>query len=43
MKRWTTVGAIGVLCGLVLGWLLWSLVSVPDRNSIKRGSWVSLF
>ena len=27
MKRWTTVGAIGVLCGLLLGLLLWSLTA----------------
>jgi hypothetical protein len=29
-KRWTTVGAIGLLCGLLLGWLLYALTaSVP--------------
>ena len=27
MKRWTTVGAIGVLCGALLGILLWSLTA----------------
>ena len=27
MKRWTTVGGIGVLCGALLGLLLWSLTA----------------
>lgn len=27
MKRWTTVGGIGVVCGVLLGWLLWSLTA----------------
>lgn len=27
MKRWTTVGAIGVVCGVVLGWLLYALTA----------------
>jgi hypothetical protein len=28
--RWTTVGAIGVVCGLLLGWLLYALTaSIP--------------
>jgi hypothetical protein len=30
MRRWTTVGTIGVVCGVVLGWLLYALTaSVP--------------
>jgi hypothetical protein len=27
VKRWTTVGGIGVVCGVLLGWLLWSLTA----------------
>lgn len=27
MRRWIVVGAIGVLCGALLGWLLWSLTA----------------
>ena len=25
MRRWVFVGGVGVGCGLVLGWILWSL------------------
>ena len=27
MRRWVFVGAVGVLCGALLGWLLWSLTA----------------
>ena len=27
MKRWVVVGAIGALCGVVLGWLLYALTA----------------
>lgn len=27
MRRWVVVGAIGVLCGLLLGWLVWSMTA----------------
>jgi uncharacterized membrane protein YfcA len=27
MRRWVVVGAIGVFCGVLLGWLLWSLTA----------------
>lgn len=27
MKRWVFVGGVGVFCGLLLGWLLWSLTA----------------
>ena len=27
MKRWVFVGGVGVVCGLLLGWLLWSLTA----------------
>lgn len=27
MRRWVFVGGTGVLCGLLLGWLLWSLTA----------------
>ena len=26
-KRWTSVGAIGLVCGLLLGWLLYALTA----------------
>ena len=26
-KRWTTVGGIGLVCGLLLGWLLYALTA----------------
>ena len=27
MQRWVFVGGVGVVCGLLLGWLLWSLTA----------------
>jgi membrane protein implicated in regulation of membrane protease activity len=27
LKRWVFVGGVGVVCGLLLGWLLWSLTA----------------
>lgn len=27
MRRWVFVGAVGVVCGGLLGWLLWSLTA----------------
>jgi len=27
VKRWVFVGGVGVVCGLLLGWLLWSLTA----------------
>ena len=27
MRRWVFVGGVGVFCGLLLGWLLWSLTA----------------
>ncbi|HVM53430.1 MAG TPA: hypothetical protein VM262_09555 [Acidimicrobiales bacterium] len=27
MRRWVFVGGVGVLCGALLGWLLWSLTA----------------
>ena len=27
MRRWVFVGGVGVVCGAVLGWLLWSLTA----------------
>jgi hypothetical protein len=27
MRRWIVVGAVGVLCGLLLGWLLWAMTA----------------
>jgi uncharacterized membrane protein YfcA len=27
VKRWVFVGGVGVVCGALLGWLLWSLTA----------------
>jgi uncharacterized protein YacL len=27
MRRWVVVGTIGVICGSLLGWLVWSLTA----------------
>ena len=27
MKRWLTVGGVGVVCGALLAWLFWSLTA----------------
>lgn len=38
MRRWAFVGGVGVLCGALLGWLLWSLTaSIPAAVVVGAG------
>ena len=38
MRRWVFVGGVGVFCGLLLGWLLWSLTASAPAAVVVGGS-----
>lgn len=38
MRRWVFVGGVGVFCGLLLGWLLWSLTASAPAAVVVGGA-----